>query len=183
MRSLSIIFELIINGISLCNLTGLRTVEMEYVIFDYPLRDDLRKKWKILSLIIFLFGIPVAIAYQSVYPLVIFSILAPLSYFGLWYGQDYSVPRKVGVGDQGVELICASGKNTIIPWNELNSYGLSSSPETTVAPAIIFYSSRKFNYVSYDAGKEIARRYEIIMNKPLREVWRRKDLKNRFRTL
>jgi hypothetical protein len=154
-----------------------------YMVFDYPINKDYRKKWKILSLIIFLFGIPVAIAYQSIYPIVVFSILAPLSYFGLWYGQDYSVPIKVGIGDHGVDLFYRNEKKTFIPLAQLNSYGLSSSPETTVAPAIIFYSGRKFNYVSYEAAKEIARRYERITNRSLREVWLAKDLKNRFRNL
>lgn len=154
-----------------------------YMVFDYPINKDYRKKWKILSLIIFLFGIPVAIAYQSIYPLVIFSILAPLSYFGLWYGQDYTVPHKVGIGDCGIDLLYGNGKKTSIPLTQLNSYGLSSSPETTVAPAIIFYSGRKFNYVSYEAAIEIAERYELITNRPLREVWLAKDLKNRFRNL
>ncbi len=154
-----------------------------YIIFDYPINKDYRKKWKILSLIIFLFGIPVAIAYQSIYPLVIFFTLAPLSYFGLWYGQDYTVPHKVGIGDREIDLFYGNGKKSSIPLTQLNSYGLSSSPETTVAPAIIFYSGRKFNYVSYEAANEIARRYEIITNKPLREVWLAKDLKNRFRNL
>jgi len=154
-----------------------------YMVFDYPINKDYRKKWKILSLIIFLFGIPVAIAYQSIYPLVIFSILAPLSYFGLWYGQDYTVPHKVGIGDRGIDLFYENGKKTSIPLTQLNSYGLSLSPETTVAPAIIFYSGRKFNYVSYEAAIEIAKRYEFITNRPLREVWLAKDLKNRFRNL
>jgi hypothetical protein len=156
---------------------------MEYAIFDYPKRDDYRKKWKILTVIIALSGIPLIFIYQKWYPLGISITLALLGYIGLWYGQDYSVPRKVGVGDHGVDLFYVNGKKAVILWNELNSYGLSSSPETTVAPAIIFYSGRKFNYVSYNAGKEIAMRYETILNKPLREVWLRNDLKNRFRNL
>lgn len=158
-------------------------VMTEYIAFDYPVNKEYRKKWKILSLFIAFFGIPVAIVYQSLYPLVIFSILALLSYFGLWYGQYYSVPHKVGIGDHGIDLFYLNDRKNSISWSEINSYGLSSSPETTVAPAIIFYSGRKFNYVSYEAAKEIAKRYELIMNRPLREVWLAKDLKNRFRNL
>ncbi|MCX6651178.1 MAG: hypothetical protein NT131_05945 [Methanomassiliicoccales archaeon] len=155
----------------------------EYLTFEYPQNTGYREKWKILSLFIALFGIPVALVYQSLFPLVIFFVMALLSYLGLWYGQDYSVPKKVGIGDHGVDLLYVNGRKTVIPWAQLNSYGLSSSPETTIAPAIIFYSGRKFNYVSYSAAVEIAKRYELFMNKPLREVWLAKDLKNRFRNL
>jgi len=89
----------------------------------------------------------------------------------------------VGVGEQGVDLFFVNGKRTFIPWDRLNSYGLSSSPETNVAPAMIFYFGRKYDRVSYEAAKEIAKRYEFITNRPLREVWLAKDLKNRFRNL
>ena len=156
---------------------------MEYLTFDYQLSADYRKKWKIVTVIIALFGIPLAFIYQKWYPLGISVTLALLGYIGLWYGQDYSVPKKLGVGDHGVDLFYVNGKKTSIPWARLNSYGLSSSPETTVAPAIIFYYGRKFNYVSYDAAVEIAKQYELIMNKPLREVWLARGLKNRFRNL
>jgi len=155
----------------------------EYLTYDYPQNTRYREKWKILSLFIAFIGIPVTFVYQSIFPIGIFLILAILSYLGLWYGQDYSVPKKVGIGDHSIDLFYSNDRKTSITWSQLNSYGLSSSPETTVAPAIIFYSNRKFNYVSFEAAKEIAKRYELYMNKPLREVWLAKDLKNRFKNL
>jgi len=156
---------------------------MDYATFDYPRNENHRKKWKILSLIIALSGFPLIIVYQRLIPIFVSVSMALLIYFGLWYARDYTVPLKIGVGDHGVDLFYVNGKRKSITWAKLNSYGLSSSPETTVAPAIIFYFGRKFNYVSYSAAVEIAKRYELLMNKPLREVWLAKDLKNRFRNL
>lgn len=158
-------------------------ITMEYVTFDYPAHPKLRKQRMMLLIIIAISGIPLSLLYQNIFPLISSPVLGALIFIGLWYADDYSVPTKTSVGENGVDLFFANGKKTFIPWSQLNSYGLSSSPKTNVAPAIIFYSGSKYKRINYTAAVEIAKRYEHYMNKPLREVWLAKDLKNRFRNL
>jgi hypothetical protein len=173
----------IVDGLINCQPGVYGGIKMEYTTFDYPVHPNLRKQRMILLIIIAITGIPLALLYQNIFPLFSSSIIGALIFIGLWYADDHNVPTKTGLGDDGVDLFFANGKKIFIPWIQLNSYGLSSSPKTNVAPAIIFYSGRKYKRINYDAAVEIARRYELITNRPLREVWLSKDLKNRFRNL